>query len=119
VIGSPHFVLSKVGNPPSEGVDDLEEIAVRALVELRATLRSSVGVGDLEETGVRAPVELRATLVIWHHSAMLWALELWSDQVDRLPRVDGGVFCKVVELRESRSGGRLPVALDDWDTEAA
>jgi len=92
---------------------------VRALVELRATLRPSVGVGDLEETGVRVPVELRATLVFWHQSAMLWALELWSDPVDRLPRVDGGVFCKVGVLPESRSGACLLAALDAWDTEAA
>lgn len=109
MIGSAHFVCSKVGNPPTVGADDLEETAVRALVELRATLRPSVGVGDLEETGVRGPVELHATLVFWHHSAMLdW--ELWSVPVDRLLRVDEEVFGKVAELRESRSDGCLALA---------
>ena len=95
---------------------------MRALVELRATLReslrASVGVGDLEETAVRGPVELHATLVFWHHSAMLdW--ELWSVSVDRLLRVDEEIFGKVAELRESRSDGCLALARDDWDTEAA
>ena len=99
---------------PSVGVGDLEETARCALVELRATLRPSVGVGDLEETALRALIEPDATLAFWHHSAMDWALALWSALVDCSPCVDGGVFCRVVEL-----GGRLPAALDDWDTEVA
>jgi len=101
------------------GADDLDEVAVRVLVELRATLRPSVGVDGLEETTECAFVEPHETLAFSHHSAMSWVWEFLSVPVDRLPRVDGGVFCKVVELRESRSGGRFPVPLDDWDTEAA
>ena len=84
-----------MGNPPSAGTNESDETAVWSLVELRARL-----------AGWRRP----ATLGDWETD--------WSAAVGRSPRADEVVLVlfRVEEPRESDSGGRSPVTLDDLDS---